>query len=128
MSFLIKVLLLCLNLGLIITIKSGIDKRRIEAGKPIRHGLEISLAIAWGAFVTWLLHVSWRTIPLQTALFWLLFDGFLSRLRDLPFFYVGSSWIDNLFRVLFGRKSDVAMAIAKILFLLASVVFLAKSS
>lgn len=126
MSFLLKVFLLCINLGLIIAIKAGIDKLRIDEGKRIYHGVEVLIAIAEGALVTWLIGASWQTVPFQTSCFWLFFDGNLSRLRELPFFYVGSSWIDNAYKFLFGKKADVAMAISKVAFLIASIVFMLK--
>lgn len=116
------ILLLILNLALIIILKSWYDRNRIVQGKHIYHGWEIAVAIAWGLLFTWLVEASWRTIPLQTAIFWIAFDLTNNLGRSLPWLYIGSSWIDNLFKFWFRQDAEVIMAIVKILFLTISIV------
>lgn len=119
-----KILLLTWNIVLIIILKSWYDRNRIAQGKKIYHGWEISVAIAWGLFFTWLIGASWRTIFLQCAVFWVAFDGAINLGRDKEFFYIGSSWIDLLFKKLFRIDAEVIMAMVKIIFLALSIVLL----
>lgn len=121
------ILWLTLNITLIIILKSWYDRNRIAQGKHIYHGWEIAVAIAWGLFFTWLIGASsgvdtWRTMPLQTALFWIAFDLSINLGRGKPWLYVGSSWNDLLAKKLFGQDAEVVMALVKIAFLIASIV------
>ena len=118
------ILLLTINIVLIIIAKSWYDRDRIAAGKKIYHGWEIAIAIAWGLLFTWLADASWRTIFLQCAVFWIAFDLSINLGRGKPWLYIGSSWIDNLFKWLFKADAEVLMAIVKVIFLIISIVFM----
>lgn len=117
----LKVLFIVLNIALIVTLKSWYDRNRIAKGQHVYHGWEISVAIAWGLFFTWLIGASWRTIFLQCAIFWVAFDGSINLGRGKAFFYIGSSWNDLLFKKLFGKEAEVIMAVCKLIFLVGSI-------
>jgi len=119
-----KILLLILNVGLIIILKSWYDRNRIADGKKIYHGWEIAVAIAWGLLFTWWMGASWRTVFLQCAVFWIAFDASVNLGRGKPLLYIGSSWIDLLFKKVFGMDAEVIMAICKVMFLGVSIIFL----